>query len=445
MSLPCRSLELLMPSPLVDRLCQEIGYRFRECIYTPATTMWLFILQVLSADHSCQGVIAKHNSYRLHKGLPPLSSDTSGYCKARVRLPEQLFEKLFSYSAAACDAEVQRQWLFKGREVDLVDGTTVTMADTAQNRQEYPQPKSQKPGCGFPIVRMLALFSLASGAASMMALGSYSGKEQGETGLLRTLLHRLGAGKILLADRYYASFWNLALAQLRGIDLVARVHQLRKVDFRRGLHQGSYDQVVTYTRPSRPQWMSLLDYLRHPKKILVRHLRYRVDQPGFRTRVITLATTLLDAELYRAEDLADLYRRRWMVELHIRSLKTQMQMEHLRCQCPSMVRKEIHAHLIAYNLVRAAMLHSARSSGLSPTQLSFTAALQALEEYATARRLGAGSAQSQWQNLIATIASKVVGNRSGRQEPRELKRRQKNYKLIQVPRASHPNHYAVAS
>lgn len=440
-----RSLELLLPCKEISRICEAVGYRYRDSLYTPMMTVWLFILQVLSADHSCQSAIAKYNAYRANHKLPTVSSDTSGYCKARSRLPEVLMERLLDWTAQQCDAVVQRQWLFKGREVDIIDGTTLTMADTPENQRAYPQAAGQNRGCGFPIARMVAVFSLATGAISMMALGTYRGKEQGETGLLRTLLDRFSLGKILLADRYYASFWNLALSELRGIDLVARVHHLRKVDFRRGLRQGYYDQIVSYGRPPRPQWMSKQEYRRQPESILVRHIRYQITQPGFRTRVITLATTLLDAELYQAEELAELYRQRWMVELHIRSLKTQMQMEHLRCHSPSMVRKEIHCHLIAYNIVRAAIVQAASVFGYLPAQLSFTAAMQAVEEYAAARRLGAGPVQPQCENLLQSIASVLVGNRPGRHEPRELKRRQKNYKLLKIPRRLHPSHYSLAT
>lgn len=170
---------------------------------------------------------------------------------------------------------------------------------------------------------------------------------------------------------------------MKNIDLVARVHHLRKVDFRRGLKQGYFDQLIAYPKPQRPEWMSEEEYAKYPPLILVRHLRYQVHQKGFRTGEVTLATTLLDAEVYTAENLASLYGRRWSVELHIRSLKTQMTMEHLHCQSPGMVRKEIHCHLIGYNLIRAAMLASALKFRLSPTRLSFAGAMQAIEEYAS--------------------------------------------------------------
>lgn len=405
----------------------------------------MFIAQVLSADHSCQQALTRFNAWRISSGFVRVSSETTSYCKARGRLPESLFERLLLWTSRRCDEATNQAWIFKGRFVELVDGWTVTMADTKANQQEYPQMKCQKPGCGFPIARMIGLFSLATGAIQFTALAAYRGKQTGETSLLRTIVDRILPGRILLADRYYATFWILALGQTRGIDLVSRAHHLRKVDFRKGLKLGYLDQLVTYCKPVRPEWMERNEYDRIPNMIFVRHLKYRVRQKGFRTREITLATTLLDAELYTAEELAELYRRRWQVELHIRSLKTQMQMEHLRCKSPQMVRKEIHCHMIGFNLVRAAMLACALKYKLSPTRLSFTGAMQALEEFAAFLRLGSVNGTQQWDNLLETISEFAVGNRPGRQEKRERKRRSKSYRLMTTPRNPNRNRYATAA
>lgn len=438
-------LDFLLPQFAVHRICNELEHEFRDRIYHPSITVWMFISQVLSADHSCQQAVTRFNAWRVARGLPRVSSETTSYCKARGRLPEALFERLSSWTSQRCEQATDQAWLFHGRIVEMVDGWTVTMADTPENQEEYPQMNCQKRGCGFPIARMIGVFSLATGAINFTALGAYKGKQTGETSLLRTILDRISPGRILLADRYYASFWLLAQSELKGIDLVARVHHKRKVDFRKGLKQGYLDQLVAYHRPQRQKWMSEQEYQTYPSFILVRHLKYKVEQRGFRTREITLATTLLDASAYEADELASLYRRRWLVELHIGSLKTQMQMDHLRCKSPQMVRKEIHCHMIGFNLVRAAMLASALKYGLCPTRLSFTGAMQALEEFASSLRLQSGRRKEQWENLLETISELTVGNRPGRQEKRELKRRQKNYKLMQSPRNPNRNRYATAA
>lgn len=438
-------LDLLMPSATIEALCAEVGYKFRECAYTPMVVVWMFITQVLAADHSCQQAVTRLNAWRIARGLKRLSSETTSYCKARLKLPVELFERLLSWTASKCEKVRSDAWLFHGRRVELVDGWTVTMADTANNQRVFPQMACHKPGCGFPIARMVGVFSLATGAVKNMAIGRYKGKQTGESSLLRGLLDLISPGAILLADRYYATYWLLAAGEMRQIDLVARVHQLRKVDFRRGLKLGYFDQLVAYAKPACPQWMSQEQYATFPSTILIRHLKYKVEQRGFRTRVVTLATTLIDAETYKAEELAELYSRRWNVELHIRSLKTQMQMDHLRCKSPKMVHKEILCHMIGYNLVRCAMLASALTFDSRPWQLSFTGAMQALEEFAASLRLASQPSDQQWHNLLKTISEIEVGNRPGRQEKRELKRRPKTYKLMNCPRNPNRNRYATAA
>ena len=407
--------------------------------------IWMFITQVLSKDHSCQQAVTRLSTWRVARGLSKVSSVTTAYCKARCRLPEELFERLLAWTSTRCEEITDEAWLFQNRVVEMVDGWTVTMADTKENQQQYPQMTSQRPGCGFPIARMIGVFSLATGAINHTAIGPHKGKQTGETSLLRSILDRISPGRILLADRYYASFWLLAAGDMQGIDLVARVHHLRKVDFRRGLKQGYLDQLVGYHKPQRPGWMSQTEYETYPLLILVRHLKYKVEQKGFRTREITLATTLINSEVYQADDLATLYGRRWNVELHIRSLKTQMQMDHLRCKSPPMVRKEIHCHMIGYNLVRGAMLAAALKFELAPCQLSFSGAMQAVEEFASSLRLGSQNHLAQWDCMLKTISELTVGNRPGRQEKRELKRRQKNYRLMTCPRNPNRNRYATAA
>lgn len=438
------AVNLLSPNSVVTKLLRDFAGGYRNRIYTPSVTVWMFIGQILSKDHGCQQAVNRFNVYRVAHGLAKVSSNTKAYCKARSRLPEELFTRLLDWTAKRCSETGSGAWLFHNRVVEVVDGWTLTMADTAENQNAYPQLKNQKRGCGFPIARMIGVFSLSTGAIRSYAISCYEGKQTGETSLLRSILHQFSRGQILLADRYYAGFWMMAQSELNGIDLVARVHHLRKVDFRRGLKIGQLDQLVAYQRPTRPSWMSKEIYDECPGFILVRHLKYKVRQKGFRTREITLATTLLDAEIYPAEELAELYRRRWEVELHIRSIKTQMQMEHLRCKTPQMVRKEICCHFIGYNLVRASMIASALKLRWEPTRLSFVNAMQALEEFAASLRLRPGRLQAQWDNLLATIGKCVVGNRPGRQEERVLKRRMKKYKLMQKPRDSTRNRYATS-
>ena len=262
--------DFLSPNPQVLRICDELGYEFRDRIYNPMITVWMFVTQVISADKSCQKAVTRLNAWRVAKGLPKVSSETTSYCKARSRLPEALFERLLRWTATRCEEATDETWLFCDRVVEMVDGWTVTMADSEENQEEYPQLACQKPGCGFPIARMIGLFSLATGAINFTAMAAYQGKQTGETSLLRIILDRILPGRILLADRYYASFWLLAMSELRNIDLVARAHHLRKVDFRCGLKQGYLDQIVAYHRPRRPSWMQEKEYRKYPKTVATR-------------------------------------------------------------------------------------------------------------------------------------------------------------------------------
>lgn len=439
--------EALRPMPMVETICDELQYAFRKTVYRPMIAVWMFIHQVIAHDDDCETSVTRLNAYRASIGQPPVSPDSGAYCKARSKLPEKLFERLLAWTASRCETVTDETWLWCGRVVEMVDGWTVTMADTPENQAEYPQMKSQKKGCGFPIARMVGLFSLATGSVIQVAAGPYRGKETGETALLRGLLGNVKKDRILLADRFYASFWLLAMGERVGIDLVARAHHLRVIDFRKGIKLGTLDQLVLYRRPDqRPKWMSRREYKAFPQWIFVRHLRYQVEQKGFRTRTVTLATTLIDSQKYGAEELAKLYGKRWGVELHIRSIKTHMKMEHLKCKSPSMVRKEIHAHLIGYNLIRSTMTASALKFEIDPIRLSFERSRGELSEYAAGVRSGSVDADgSRWESMLWAVSQHTVGHRPGRKEPRELKRRPKQYKFMTKPRDPNRNRYATAA
>jgi len=269
-----------------------------------------------------------------------------------------------------------------------------------------------------------------------MAVGPYAGKETGESALLRSLLGRFKRGDILLADRYYCSYFMIALLQERGIDLVVRLHQRRPVDFRRGRRLGKDDQVITWDRPQRPPWMDEQTYDRIPPSIEVRAIRVRVRQPGYRVDSFVAVTSLTDAKEYPKEDIASLYQCRWLAELDIRAIKTTMGVDILRCKTPEMVRKEMWTCLLAYNLIRRAMLQSAQEAGVSPRTLSFTAAVQTIGASWLVMVLGDDTLSSRLVDAaLATLAVHVVGNRPGRVEPRAIKRRPKEHALLTKPRA----------
>ena len=252
------------------------------------------------------------------------------------------------------------------------------MPDTPRNQRAFPQSNSQGVGLGFPLVRYVAIISLATGVARDLALGPYKGKETGETALFRTLLDRLATGEIVLGDRYFASFFMLAELMRRDVDGLFRMHQRRKFDFRRGRRLGVEDHVVTWTKPARPEWMDEETYAQIPDEMKVRELRFKVEQPGFRVNELVLVTTMLDAAEYTKEELADLFLQRWNIELDLRSIKDVLQMDVLRCKSPEMVEKEIWMHLLAYNLIRGVMAKRPRRMTSRPRLLSFKGTLQTM-------------------------------------------------------------------
>jgi putative transposase len=420
----------------VRSACEKLQHEFRERLFSPAVTLWVFLAQVLSGDHSCREAVAKLNFWRIARNLKPCSTYTGSYCEARQRLPEQLFLELVRSTGSELAQQAEDAWQWLGRVVKVVDGSTITMADTQANQQQYPQPRTQTAGVGFPIARIVVVFSLAIGVVVDAAIGPYKGKRTGENNLFRSLLECFLPGEIALADSYYASFWDFALLLEHQVDLVARVHHKRKIDFRTGAKLGRYDQVVTYVKPDqRPAWMDLVTYERLPASIQIRHLRYWVAQSGFRTRVITLATTLIDANFYTADELANLYRRRWQAELHLRSLKAHLQMDHLRSKQPATVRKEFYTHLLAYNLIRGIMLQAAVAAGASPHQLSFKGTLQSLGVFLGMVIADATHVERLYAALLWMTSTHRVGDRPDRIEPRLIKRRPKPHKLLQEPRS----------
>jgi DDE family transposase len=417
----------------IDQAFGKARWFWQGWIYTPAVTMWVFLSQCLSPDHSCRDAVAQLIAWLLARGRPSCSADTGAYCTARDRLPEDACLQLLRDTGRQVEKDAPSEWLWLGRRVMDVDGSTVTMADTEANQAEYPQQPGQKPGCGFPIARMVVVFSLAVGTVLDAAIGKYRGKQTGENSLFRTLHHILREGDVVLADRYFSGWFDIALIKQRGSDMVVRKHQMRATDFRTGQRLGSDDHLVRWRKPKRPDWMSEEQYDTLPDSLTMREVRVRVEQKGFRTKELTVVTTLLDSEKYPATEIAVLYRRRWQAELKLRSLKIVLQMDHLRCKTPHRVRNEFYMHLVAYNLIRKAMAIAAVQAGVQPWMVSFKGTLQTLNKLLPL--LNTSVSTEDWcEAVLDAIATHVVGNRPDRFEPRLKKRRPKNYKFIRRPR-----------
>jgi hypothetical protein len=428
-----------------DRILEAFGrarWFWQGWIYSPAVTLWVFLAQCLSADHSCREAVAQLIAWRLARGLKRCSADTGAYCTARERIPEEACRQLMRQTGHAVDEQAPSEWRWLSRRVLDVDGSTFTMPDTPENQAEYPQVPGQRRGCGFPIARIVVVFSLAVGTVLDAAIGKYQGKQTGENSLFRTLHGLLLEGDVVLADRYFSGWFDLALLRGRGVDSVIHKHQLRATDFRTGKRLGPGDHLVCWSKPARPDWMSKEQYAALPDHLTLREVRVVVRQKGFRTKELVIVTTLLDAKSYPAEEIAVLYRRRWQAELNLRSLKIVLQMDHLRCKTPHRVRNEFYMHLVAYNLIRQLMAVSAQQAGVEPWTISFKGTLQTIANLLPL--LNTSIATADWcQALLAAVATHVVGNRPNRFEPRVRKRRQKKYLFMRHPRQHYKRRMAA--
>jgi hypothetical protein len=424
---------------IIAQALAAIDVVWLDRIYSPLVTLWMFLGQVLSADHSCRAAVARLISHRLSRGQRPCSATTGAYCQARKRLPEQLFSEVACLVGRAVDAETDSKWHWKGRRVYMFDGTTVSMPDTPENQAAYPQVYNQKPGLGFPLARIGVITSLACGAVLNLGFCRYAGKGQGEVSLLRQLWDILRPGNVLLADSLMSNWTGIVLLNERGVDLVSRLNKAhRKADFRRGKRLGHDDHIVRWHKPTSIRSVDWRTYKSLPEYVTIREARIRVDQPGFRTRAIVVVTTLLDPQETTKEDLATLYRARWNNELDLRSIKSTMQMDVLRCKTPELVRKEVWTHILAYNLIRTIMAQAATRHKVEPRTISFKGALQTLEAFQPLidfqGRRDSSFRAVLYQQLLDAVALHRVANRPDRFEPRYRKRRSKRYAELKMPR-----------
>jgi hypothetical protein len=398
----------------------------RERVFPPTETLSMFMAQALSADGSCRQAVDDTAVKRMIGGLPRCSSNTAAYCKARARLPQAMISTLARRTGELVADGVADHWLWRGRRVVLADGTTVTLPDTEENRAVYPQPASQRQGLGFPIMRLVALLCLASGALLDAAEGPCEGKGSDEQTLFRGLLGNLQAGDVLLGDAYFPTYFLLCELARLGVDGVFEQYGARRrsTDFSTGKRLGTKDHLIVWSKPKRPHWMSPQQYADVPETLTVREL----DAGGK-----ILVTTFLCQKDTPKGMLKALYWRRWNVELDVRNIKTTLGMEVLRCRTPDMARKELWVYLLAYNLIRLLMAQAALLADQVPRQLSFKHTVQVWISW---HARGGGSHDGVVIHaLLLLIAEPRVGLRPGRIEPRQRKRRNNTYPLMTKPRS----------
>lgn len=415
---------LLTSNELLASVDESAG-EYRERLYPPAQTLAMFLAQALNADRSCQYAVNQFVVQRTSVGLSPCSTTTGAYCRSRRRLSDAMIRTLIDTTGLLA-SDRAAQLPAHGRTIKLIDGTTVSMPDTVGNQAAFPQPRTQAMGVGFPIARLVAILCLHSGAVLHAAIGPYQGKDSSEHALLRTLLSTFSAGDLAIADRYYGSYFLIAALQERGVDILFGKHAHRHTDFRCGERLGVKDHLVRWVKPPQPDWISDEDYATYPASFTIREVQ---------TQGRILVTTLRCPKQTPRQLLGELYSARWHIELDLRSIKATLGMDVLSCKSEDMVRKEILVYLLAYNLIRLLMTEAAHHSGILARHISFKHTVQLWLAWQDRGLIAFAQSAEQRLRLYQLVASRRVGGRPGRCEPRAVKRRAKTHPLLILPRA----------
>jgi DDE family transposase len=429
-----QDLGQFLPEPAIRQAACEAGHHWRNRLLDPVATVQLFVLQILHFNTSLTAL--RHLAGPQYK--------PSAYCQARLRLPLLVMQNLLR---KLCDVP-GATGRYYGHKLWLADGSSASLPDNKALQRVFPQPRRQAKGCGFPLIKLLGIFDAATGLFFEMITGSLHTHEQSKIWQFHPLL---APGDVLLGDRGLCSFWHAAMLCSRGIFCVLRMHQRQIVDFHphrkhkhgkgknnkgknnkgrptKGLptskwvrRLGKHDQIVEWVRPqTRPKWMSVEQFAAMPLTLQVREVRHQLPRQGQRTITITIATTLLDPKQYPKHEILWLYQVRWEVETHFRQLKTTMQMRVLKCKTVDGVKKELLAFALAYNLVRLTMNEAAKRQNVDIERISFLDTLRWLTSAAPGDEL---------PDLI------INPWRPARQEPRVLKRRPKQFDLMNKPRS----------
>jgi len=413
------------------RLAQaDEGPHSRDRRWNLRLVFWTFLWQVAQVGASCREAIRQAQALcqNAHQPLPP--DEDSPYCQARGSLPVERLQQIHDALCTEAQQALATKDLWCGHPVLVADGSSVTAPDTPANQKAYPQQSVQKPGCGFPIIRLVALLSLATGMLNAWAIGTWS---QHEIGLLQTLWEHLRPGDVLLADRGFCNWAVLAQCLQRNIHGVFRVKGVRRADFRHGKQLSRNERLVQWPKAwAAAKTVTAQEWALLPEVLTLRLVRCQLNIPGFRTRRIILVTTLLDSAKYPPEALSELYFRRWAMELTLRNIKTTLQMDQLSCKNPANLEREIRMHFLIHNLVRRLMLEAARRHGVSLERVSFAGSLAAARRYGEAllQTHSARQRRHLMEEMLVTLAADLVPDRPGRREPRAVKRRPKPYPLL---------------
>ncbi len=413
----------------------QSGVQSRRRLFSKENTFWGFFSQILNADGGCAEVVRQFHAFAANRSMALPSSPTSAYCQARSKLSESDLESIQVHTSKQFNQSGTDTTL-QNRRVIVVDGTGISMPDTKENQQVWPQTTQQKPGCGFPQAYICACFNLQTGTLLSYALGN---KKSHELIMLREQWDTFNPGDIFLGDKGFCSLYDVYKLQDKGVDSVITLG-IRKLVTPNNADQilGEDDLLIHWPKP---KWTERLSYSKEewlalPDKLVLRQIKVNVTEPGFRTQSFHIITTLTDSNVYSANAIADLYFQRWDIELFFRDIKTTMGMDILRCKSPSMIRKELLMHFIVYNCLRLLMLKAADRADVPVRLISFKASVQALRQWEPLLKseLSTQEQNRLWSLLCDSIAGSVLHSRPGRREPRCKKRRPKNYQRLTKPR-----------
>jgi hypothetical protein len=425
-----RHFSCCLPDTLFPKAVEKANSRDR--LYTKPLTFWSFLWQSLNPQTSCREVVRQIQALCVLLGRKSVSGDDGVYCKARARLSAPALLNALHASAQAAQARAAKTTFLESRRVLAVDGAVITLDDTKANRKSYPRVRNGAQNVGFPQMRVVVLFCLASGAILARLCGN---KRASESRLFHQLMGHLKAGDIVIADQGFGNYIMVSLLLQLGVDFIAR--SSRHIPFSKTKGKGTKDQRVVWKRgPNASAILSAKEWRLLPKEQTLRAVAGRIVQKGFRVRKMVLVTTLLDTQKYPAEDILKAYLRRWRLEMCLDDLKTTLNIEQLRCKTPAMVERELLVALIGHNLVRWLMAEVARRHEVNMERVSFKGALDALRQFtqAMSQARSAKRRGELWDQMLQTLAQDLVPERPGRREPRAVKRQHRKYPALSTTR-----------
>lgn len=423
----------LLSASQIEQAVQELSIKYKNRLFSPVVTVWAFLSQVLDIDKSCHNAVSRVIAWLSGENVEIPSTDTSAYCQARKRLPEKLLQNLFQQSGEKLESKANLEQLWCNRHIQIIDCSTASMPDTPLNQKEFPQSSLQAEGCGFPIAKIGVLFSLATGAAMAIAIDALN---INDIKLARKLYQFLRPLDVFLGDSAFCSYADFFWISQLGCDAVVRKNNSRCQRLQGGVVVGKNDKILTWYKPKTcPKGITKEEFAALPKTLTIREIFYLIDIPGFRTQSVSILTTLLDTKSFPTAAITQLYRQRWDVELDFRHLKTSLGMDILRSKTPDMIRKEIYAFLLVYNLLRGLMFEAGTTYDTPPLKLSLQGTRHHLINFLPQFLFVAGSKLTMvYHTLLKVIIHKAVPQRPDRVEPRVQKRRPKAYPRMTKPR-----------